>query len=117
MTYGEMIGDSLEAAVSLAKNKIEARVINMSSLKPIDEDAVVKAAEETRGIVTVDNHNIHGGLGSAVAEVASQKRPAKMRMVGVQDVFGRSGTDSQMKAKFGLQAENIIDAAMSLLEN
>lgn len=116
ITYGELVGDSLKAADLLTEKKIEARVINMSSLKPIDEEAIVKAAEETGGIVTVDNHNIYGGLGSAVAEVVCEKMPVKIKRVGVRDVFGKSGTNPRMKEKFGLRAEDIEAAALSLVK-
>jgi transketolase len=74
ITCGDMVENTLAAAASLAKEKIEARVINMSSIKPIDEEAIAKAAQETGKIVTVDNHNILGGLGSAVCEVVAEKR-------------------------------------------
>jgi transketolase len=117
ITYGELVGDSLKAADLLTEKKIEARVINMSSLKPIDEEAIVKAAEETGRIVTVDNHNIYGGLGSAVAEVVCEKMPVKIKRVGVRDVFGKSGTNPRMKEKFGLRAEDIEAAALSLVKN
>lgn len=107
ITYGELIGDTLEVAASLQQKDIHARVIVMSSIKPIDEDAIVKAAEETGKIVTVDNHNIYGGMGSAVTEVVCEKYPVKVKRIGIRDVFGRSGTNEAMKKKFGLRAEDI----------
>jgi len=79
----------------------------MSSLKPVDEQLIIKAAEETGRIVTVENHNIIGGLGSAVAEVISEKFPVKLKRIGVRDVFGKSSTNEEMKEKFGLTAEDI----------
>ena len=117
ITYGEMIEDTLKAAAALKQKNIEARVINMSSLKPVDEEAIVKAAEETGKIVTVDNHNIIGGLGSAVAEVVSENHPVKVKRIGVRDVFGKSGTNEAMKKKFGLRAEDIEKEILSLLES
>jgi len=117
ITCGDMVEDTLKAASSLEQKGIHARVINMSSIKPIDEQAIVKAAEETGKIVTVDNHNIFGGLGSAVAEVVCEKMPVKVRRIGVRDVFGKSGTNEQMQEKFGLRAEDIENEAISFLES
>lgn len=117
MTYGELVGDSLEAAHLLQRDGIESRVLNMSSIKPIDEQAILKAAKETAHILTVDNHNIYGGMGSAVAEVVSEKMPVKVRRVGVRDVFGKSGSNEEMKKKFGLTAKDIAHEARRLLEN
>jgi len=108
MTYGELIADTLEAAEFLSfKHGIKARVLNMSSLKPIDTKAALQAARETDCIITVDNHNIIGGLGSAVAEYLSEVHPTRVKRIGVRDVFGRSGSNQEMKRKFGLSAEDI----------
>ena len=89
----------------------------MSSIKPIDDDAIVRAARETGGIVTVDNHNIYGGLGSAVAEVVCEKAPVKVKRIGVRDVFGKSGTNPQMQERFGLRAEDIEKEVIEFLKN
>ncbi|MHC4644532.1 MAG: transketolase family protein [Planctomycetota bacterium] len=117
IAYGDPVEDTLIAAGSLAKKGVDARVINMSSIKPIDEQIIVKAAEETGKIVTVDNHNIIGGLGSAVAEVICEKMPAKLKRIGVRDIFGKSGTNDEMKEKFGLRAEDIEKEVLSFLKN
>lgn len=117
ITCGDTVENTLKAASSLAKKRIQARVINMSSIKPIDEEAIVKAAEETGKIVTVDNHNIFGGLGSAVAEVVSEKMPVRVKRIGVRDVFGKSGTNDEMQEKFGLRPEDIEKEVISLLES
>ena len=117
ITCGDMVEDTLKAASALAEKGIQARVINMSSIKPIDEEAIVKAASETGKIVTVDNHNIFGGLGSAVAEVVSEKMPVKVKRIGVRDVFGKSGTNQEMQKKFGLRAEDIENEVISFLES
>ena len=117
ITCGDMVEDTLKAASSLEQKGIHARVINMSSIKPIDEQAIVKAAEETGKIVTVDNHNIFGGLGSAVAEVVCEKMPVKVRRMGVKDVFGKSGTNEQMQEKFGLRTVDIEKEVISFLES
>jgi transketolase len=113
--YGELIADTLEAARMLEDKGLQARVVNMSSIKPIDEEAIVKAARETDCIITVDNHNIYGGMGSAVAEVVCEKSPTRVKRIGVRDVFGRSGSDDAMKKKFGLRAEDIYSQIYTFL--
>lgn len=107
MTYGDLVEATMLAADRLNKQGVQARVINMSSLKPIDEKIIIDAAKETGRIVTVDNHNIFGGLGSAVCEVVAEKMPVRVKRIGVKDLFGKSGTNEQMMEKFGLRAEDI----------
>ncbi|MHC4354785.1 MAG: transketolase family protein, partial [Planctomycetota bacterium] len=113
ITCGDVVENTLKAAASLAEKKIEARVINMSSIKPIDEEAIIKAAQETGKIVTIDNHNVLGGLGSAVCEVVTEKMPVKVKRIGVTDIFGKSGTNEQMEKHFGLRAEDIEKEVLS----
>lgn len=115
--YGELIEDVLKAIDILSEKGVNPRVVNMSSIKPIDEDAIVKAAEETGRIVTVDNHNIIGGMGSAVCEVVAEKCPVKVKRLGVKDIPGRSGKNPDMKKYFGLTAQDIAQEVMSCLEN
>ena len=117
ITCGDLIGESLSAAEILEHGGIQARLINMSSIKPIDDEAIIKAADETGHILTVDNHNIYGGLGSAVAEVVCENRPVKVKRVGVRDVFGKSGSNEAMLKLFGLTADDIAAEARRLLEN
>jgi transketolase len=116
ITCGDVVENTLKAAAKLAEKKVDARVINMSSIKPIDEEAIVNAAEETGKIVTIDNHNIFGGLGSAVCEVVAEKMPVKVKRIGVTDIFGKSGTNEQMEKHFGLRAEDIEKEVISFLE-
>lgn len=117
IAYGDLVEDTLKAATLLEKQGVAARVINMSSIKPIDEQAIIKAAEETGRIVTVDNHNIYGGLGSAVTEVICENKPVKVKRIGVRDVFGRSGTNEQMQKKFGLRAQDIEKEVVGFLKS
>jgi len=105
--YGDLMEDILNAAERLQRHGLQARVINLSSLKPIDEGIIVQAAEETGLLVTIDNHNICGGAGSAVCEVVCDRKPVRVKRIGVRDCFGKSGTNEQMKEKFGLNAEAI----------
>jgi len=116
MVYGELIPDTLEAREILKNKGYTSRIINMSSIKPVDEDAVIKAAKETGIIVTIDNHNIYGGLGSAVAEVVSENYPVPVKRIGVRDVFGKSGSNEEMKKYFGLRAEDIAEQALSFIK-
>ncbi len=111
---GDMVARAVEAAGLLAKEGIHARVIDLYSIKPIDEQAIVRAAKETRGIVTVEDHNIYGGLGGAVAEVLCEQAPARLVRVGMRDVFGRSGNPDELYKLFGLTPEKIVQAVKSL---
>ena len=115
ITCGVMVGKSLEAAELLAKDGIEARVVNMSTIKPIDADAIIAASKEIGKIVTAEEHNIIGGLGGAVAEVLAENAPCPMKRVGTRDTFGESGDPEALFEKYGLQPHHIADAAKSLL--
>ena len=108
---GVMVMAALEAAKTLAAEGIQARVINMASVKPLDEAAVVSASKETGAIVTCEEHSIIGGLGSAVAEVLAEQAPAPLERVGVKDTFGESGKPKELLAKYGLTADDVAAAA------
>ncbi len=108
---GLLVEEALEAKEILAKDGINARVINIHTIKPIDREIIVKAAKETGAIVTCEEHNIIGGLGSAVAEVLCEEAPVPMERVGVKDVFGKSGVPAQLLKEYGLTAEDIANAA------
>lgn len=112
---GALVGPAVEGAKELAQAGISARVINMASIKPIDKDAIVKAAQETGAILTAEEHNVLGGLGSAVAEVVVQEAPVPLAFAGVQDSFGESGTPKELMAKYGLTAKDIVAAAKKLV--
>jgi len=94
--------------------RLEVRVIDMHTIKPLDGEIIIKAAEETGAIVTAEEHTVIGGLGSAVAEVLAQKCPTKMKIVGVQDTFGESGKPGELLAKYGLTAEDLANAVKGL---
>ena len=108
---GIMVSIALEAAQLLEADGINARVINIHTIKPIDRDIIVKAAEETGAIVTAEEHNIIGALGSAVAEVLCEERPVPMLRVGVEDKFGKSGAVKPLLEEYGLTKENIAEKA------
>ncbi|EOS68237.1 transketolase [Lachnospiraceae bacterium MD308] len=104
---GLPVSESLAAAEKLAADGISAAVINMHTIKPLDEAAVVEAASKTGKIVTVEEHSVIGGLGSAVCDVVAQKAPAKVLKIGVNDVYGESGPAAELIKKYGLDAESI----------
>ncbi len=112
---GIMVAAAAEAAEALAAEGIDVRVIDIHTIKPIDEEAVIKAAEETGAIVTAEEHSVIGGLGSAVAEVIVKNAPVKMAMVGQQDTFGESGKPDELRKKYGMTAGDITAAVKSLL--
>lgn len=113
---GALVGPAMEVAETLASEGIDVRVINMASIKPLDVDAVAKAAKETGAIVTAEEHNIYGGLGAAVAEAVTETVPVPVERVGVKDTFGESGTPKELMAKYGLSAEYIVAAVRKVLE-
>lgn len=107
---GIMVSAALEAAAALAAEGIEIRVISMHTIKPIDVDAVVSAARDTGALVTAEEHNVIGGLGSAVSEVVCEHFPVPVKRVGVQDVFGESGSPGELLEKFELTPSKIAEA-------
>lgn len=112
---GIMVEKALAAREVLLKEGIDARVINISTIKPIDKDIIIKAAKETKGIITVEEHSIIGGLGSAVAEVVVENHPSKVIRIGTMDTFGESGDGEQLLEKYGLNIENIVKKSKELL--
>ena len=117
MANGILVYPALKAAEVLQRSGISARVLNMSSVKPIDREAIVDAARSTGGIVTAEEHSIYGGLGGAVAEIVAQTHPAKMRILGVPGVFAPTGSAEFLLEHFGLTADGIRSAAVQLLES
>lgn len=111
---GTMVGESLKAAEILAKKGIDAMVVNIHTIKPLDEEVILKAAE-CGAVVTAEEHSIIGGLGSAVAEVLIEKKPVLMKRVGIRDVFGMSGKPEELMKAYGITAEDIVNAAKLLL--
>jgi transketolase len=112
-----MVHLALEAAETLAAEGIDARVINIHTIKPLDKDIIIKAAKETGAIVTAEEHNIIGGLGSAVAEAVCEGCPVPVARVGVEDKFGKSGKVPPLLEEYGLTAANIAAKARELVKN
>ncbi len=112
---GMMTSAAAEAAEILAAAGVEARVLNMPTIKPVDAQAIIKAAQDTGAIVTCEEHSIYGGLGSAVAEVLMENSPAPAERVGILDSFGESGTPAALLKKYKLTAADIADAAQRVI--
>ena len=113
---GLMVSRALDAAEALAREGIKATVIDLYSIKPIDRKTLTEAAERTGAVVTCEEHNIYGGVGSAVAEVLVETTPVPMEMVGVKDTFAESGPMEELLTKYGLTAKDIVEAAKKVTE-
>jgi transketolase len=111
MAIGELVASAVEAAELLAKDGIDCRVLNMASLKPLDAEAVLAAARETGAIVTAEDHLVHGGLGSLIAQAVALERPVPMAFVGMQDEYAISGRWDELLDRYGLTPSKIADAA------
>lgn len=113
---GHMVWEALQAGYQLEKDGIDARVINIHTIKPIDKELIVKSAKETGAILTAEEHQIMGGFGSAVAEVVVRKHPVPMDFVGMHDSFGESGKPEELMKKFRLTKEEIFSKAKQLIK-
>lgn len=112
---GQMVAACLEAAEGLAKEGISARVLNLATIKPLDEEALLKAAKETGAIVTAEEHNRYTGMGAAVAMFLGERIEVPVEVVGMEDLFGESGESEELMLKFGLTAENVMESARSAI--
>ena len=116
ITCGALVAPALEAADELAERGAGARVLNMHSIKPLDRDAILAAAAETRGIVTAEEHHLTGGLGGAVAELLAQEHPTRMRMIGMPDEFAIVGPTDKVRERYGMSRRNILDACLAFID-
>ncbi len=112
---GLMVAEAMEAGRALAEQGIDARIINIHTIKPIDRDIIIKAARETGKIVTVEEHSVIGGLGSAVGDVVLEECPVPVIKIGMNDKFGESGAAKELLKKYGLCAENIVAVTKAAL--
>lgn len=113
---GLMVWKALEAANSLANSGIQVEVINLHTIKPIDTQALVESARKTGAVVTAEEHQLNGGLGSAVAEVLAQHHPVPMEFVGMPNCFGESGSADELLKKYGMTSQNIVNKALRVIE-
>jgi transketolase len=112
---GIMVSKALEAAKSLASRGVDCRVLNMHTLKPLDEAAIIEAATQTGAIVVAEEHLLHGGLGSLVAQVVARENPVPMSFIGINDVYAKSGKPDELLQKYGLTAEAIEQAVKTVI--
>lgn len=113
---GALVANALRVAKDLEKKHIKAIVVNIHTIKPLDEELVIKVAKETKAIVTVEEHQIAGGLGGAVAECLAKSYPTTMEFVGVQDQFGQSGTPNELIEHYGMGRDGIMSAVLKVLD-
>ena len=113
---GIIVSEALEAAKLLKEEGVEAEVINISSIKPFDKEIVIASAKKTKAVVTAEEHNIYGGLGSAVAETLGTNYPVPLEILGVEDVFGESGLPAELLEKYNLTKEEIVKKAKIVLD-
>ncbi|MFA8450581.1 MAG: transketolase family protein [Bacteroidales bacterium] len=109
---GHMVWKAIQAAEILEEKGISAEIVNIHTIKPLDEEAILKSVAKTRCAVSAEEHQILGGLGESIAQTLVRNNPAPMEFVGVKDVFGESGTPDQLMKKYGLEVENIVEAAL-----
>lgn len=110
---GVCVSESLKAKEELEKQEIYVRVVDIHTIKPIDKDTIIKCAKETKKLITVEDHNIIGGLGSAICEVLAEEFPAKVTRLGINDTFGKSGNAVELMKYFGIDSEAIIKAVLN----
>ena len=106
---GDVVSEAIKAKEELEKKKIYVRVIDVHTIKPIDEEMIIKCAKETKRLISIEDHNILGGLGSAISEVLTNYYPAKLERMGIKDEFGKSGKAEELIKYYGLDAKNIVD--------
>ena len=112
---GHLVWESLKAAEILSDKGISVEVINIHTIKPLDDEIILNSVSKTKAIVTAEEHNIYGGLGESVSRILSTNLPTPQEFVGTNDTFGESGTPIQLMNKYGLKAENIISKAEKVI--
>lgn len=113
---GHLVWEAIQAGEMLAEKGIDAEIINIHTIKPLDEKAILNSVAKTKCAVSAEEHQINGGLGDAIAQLLCRHNPSPMEMVAVKDSFGESGTPEQLMKKYGLKAENIVEATMKVME-
>jgi transketolase len=113
---GHLVWKAIEAGMILAEKGIDAEIINIHTIKPLDSEAVLKSVAKTRCVVTAEEHQMNGGLGDSIAQLLATNLPSPMEMVAVKDTFGESGTPEQLLVKYGLDSVNIVEAATKVLQ-
>jgi len=115
LSNGETLFEAIRCVNMLEGKGINAELINVPVVKPLDEDGIIKSAKKTGAVVTVENHSVIGGLGSAVCECLSEKYPVPVKRIGVNDMFGQSGNQNRLMEEYGLTADKFIDKVVELV--
>ena len=105
---GVTVSEALKAQEELKNDGIDVRVVDIHTIKPIDKEIIIKSAKETNKLISIEDHNIIGGLGSAISEVLTEEFPAKLTRLGIKDTFGKSGNAKELMKYFGITAEGIV---------
>jgi transketolase len=112
---GHLVWKSIEAAKILAEKGVSVELINMHTIKPLDEEAILNSVRKTKCVVTAEEHMMHGGLGDSVAQVLARNLPSPQEFVAVNDSFGESGTPMELMTKYGIDSQNVVDAALKAI--
>jgi transketolase len=112
---GHLVWKAIEAGHMLAEKGINAEIINIHTIKPLDRQAILASVRKTKCVVTAEEHQLNGGLGDSICQLLSREMPLPVEMVGVNDSFGESGTPDELMKKYGLEAQNIVDAALKAI--
>src|SRR5688572_29418946 len=112
---GHLVWEAILAGEMLEQEGIDAEIINIHTIKPLDEEAILQSASKTRCVVTAEEHQLNGGLGDAVCQVLSRILPTPVEMIGVNNSFGESGTPAELKKKYGLNTQNIVNAVRKVI--
>jgi transketolase len=112
---GHLVWKSIEAAKILSEKGIRVELINMHTIKPLDTEAILRSVKKTGCVVTAEEHMLNGGLGDSVAQFLSQNLPIPQEFVAVNDTFGESGTPMELMTKYGIDKQNVVDAAMKVI--
>jgi transketolase len=112
---GHLVWKAIEAGHMLAEKGINAEIVNIHTIKPLDRQAILASVSKTKCVVTAEEHQLNGGLGDSICQLLSREMPLPVEMVGVNDSFGESGTPDELMKKYGLEAQNIVDAALKAI--
>jgi transketolase len=115
LATGHLVWKAIEAGHILAEKGISAEIINIHTIKPLDDEAILASVQKTGCVVTAEEHQMNGGLGDAVAQLLSRMLPKPLEMVAVNDSFGESGTPDELLVKYGLDTPNVVEAALKVM--
>jgi len=114
---GPILNQAIEASKQLVKQKIDCEIINNHTIKSLDKKTIIESVKKTKHLITVEDHQVMGGMGSAITEMLAQNYPVKTKIIGIQDRFGQSGTPEELQQEYGLTAENIIKSVKQILKS